>query len=145
MGACSFVELTHGKTARDAFSAAVDRAQWEFGHGGYTGTIAEKGDFTVYDLPPRIAAEKVVSMLDASYGRDASEPSQYRANARKAWKWLTDTFGEQVARGMESLYHDKWGPAIGFVVTGKARDRYRLYNHVPRGHKVYLFAGYASE
>ena len=144
MGAAEFTELSHGKTAQAAFDRVVEAAQWEFGHGGYTGTIAEKMDFTVIDLPPRIAPEKVVSMLRTCYARNESEPSQYRANARKAWKWLTDTFGERRAEDMERLYNDKWGPAIGFLVTGKLRDRYRLYTEVPRGQKVYLFAGWAS-
>jgi len=31
-----------GKTAQEAFDAAVAQARHEYGHGGYTGTIAEK-------------------------------------------------------------------------------------------------------
>jgi hypothetical protein len=43
MGACDFYEVAQGKTAREAFQRAVEDAQYESGHGGYTGTIAEKG------------------------------------------------------------------------------------------------------
>lgn len=45
MGACDFTDYATGKTADEAFSACVKDAQYEFGHGGYSGTIAEKGSF----------------------------------------------------------------------------------------------------
>ena len=51
MGACEFFTMAKGKTAREAFSNVVEDAKYEFGHGGYTGTIAEKNSFTVIDLP----------------------------------------------------------------------------------------------
>jgi hypothetical protein len=43
MGACDFYSVSPGKSAQDAFNAAVKRAQYDHGHGGYSGTIAEKG------------------------------------------------------------------------------------------------------
>jgi hypothetical protein len=45
MGACDFAVVARGKDAKDAFSRAVQDARYENGHGGYTGTIAEKHDF----------------------------------------------------------------------------------------------------
>lgn len=51
MGANSFTERGTGKTAREAFNAVVGQAQYEHGHGGYTGTIAEKGEFVMVKLP----------------------------------------------------------------------------------------------
>ncbi len=48
MGATTFettVEIT--KTPEAAFWQARDQARHEYGHGGYTGTIAEKGSFKV--------------------------------------------------------------------------------------------------
>lgn len=47
MGADSFRNVAHGKTAKEAFNSAVEHAAWEHGHGGYSGTIAEKSSFTV--------------------------------------------------------------------------------------------------
>jgi hypothetical protein len=47
MGASEFFSYVSGKTAKDAFSIAVEEARYESGHGGYTGTIAEKSSFTV--------------------------------------------------------------------------------------------------
>ena len=49
MGACTFQNFhpktEHIKTAQDAFSSLVNEAQYLYGHGGYTGTIAEKMEF----------------------------------------------------------------------------------------------------
>lgn len=45
MGAMEFRSDASGKTAKEAFDKAVDAAGWEHGHGGYSGTIAEKRTF----------------------------------------------------------------------------------------------------
>ena len=57
MGATNFVERAKGATAEEAFLAAREKAQWENGHGGYTGTIAEKHNFHMVDLPEGYTAE----------------------------------------------------------------------------------------
>jgi hypothetical protein len=50
MGATTFGCKATGKTAREAFSNAIEEAQYEYGHGGYTGTIAEKDSFKMYTV-----------------------------------------------------------------------------------------------
>jgi hypothetical protein len=69
MGACDFYAVGKGKTPREAFDEAHDHAQWESGHGGYTGTIAEKHDFVMIPLPegvkPYDYAEKLISEGDS--------------------------------------------------------------------------------
>ncbi len=45
MGASEFSVKVSAKTARAAFDLAVGNARHEDGHGGYTGTIAEKHEF----------------------------------------------------------------------------------------------------
>lgn len=45
MGATDFSTKASGTTARKAFKQARDDAAFQHGHGGYTGTIAEKHDF----------------------------------------------------------------------------------------------------
>jgi hypothetical protein len=45
MGACDFETKVSAKTAREGFSRLVDNARHDFGHAGYTGTIAEKHSF----------------------------------------------------------------------------------------------------
>ncbi|WP_306061010.1 hypothetical protein [Natronococcus wangiae] len=47
MGAVTFETFVFGETAQEAFSNAVADAKQMHGHGGYTGTIAEKSSFEV--------------------------------------------------------------------------------------------------
>lgn len=63
MGACEFSATAKGKTARDAFQFARAEAQYESGHGGYTGTIAEKHEFVVVGSAPTIA--EAIKVADA--------------------------------------------------------------------------------
>ena len=51
MGADTFFNHAKGKTANEAFKNAVQDAAHEYGHGGYTGTIAEKQSFVMIELP----------------------------------------------------------------------------------------------
>lgn len=70
MGACNFETIAIGKNPRDAFNRAVSQAQWEHGHGGYTGTIAEKIDFVVIPLPKRTAPFDLANrMMDVGDSR----------------------------------------------------------------------------
>jgi hypothetical protein len=50
MGADPFIISAAGDTARTAFDEAVEEAQHEYGHGGYTGSIAEKDSFLEIEL-----------------------------------------------------------------------------------------------
>lgn len=45
MGAESFSQKAQGRTAREAFNSAVEEAQYDHGHSGYSGTIAEKDSY----------------------------------------------------------------------------------------------------
>lgn len=45
MGAENFTTRAKGATAEEAFANACAAARHEYGHGGYTGTIAEKHSF----------------------------------------------------------------------------------------------------
>jgi len=51
MGAEVFMEYGSGKTPQEAFDDLVSQAQHDMGHGGYTGTIAEKGEFVMIEPP----------------------------------------------------------------------------------------------
>lgn len=65
MGAESFVTLSSGKTAKEAFQAAREQAVFESGRGGYTGTIAEKSAFVMISLPQgRAAVDYANELLD---------------------------------------------------------------------------------
>ncbi len=84
MGAETFVQLATGANAQAAFEAAQKEARYDYGHAGYTGTIAEKHDFIM--LMP--SAEKLARMKAKPYSFD----------------WNSDD-------GDWDLVDDKWGPA----------------------------------
>ncbi len=51
MGASDFFTKSFGKTPQEAFRNAQEDASHEYGHGGYTGSIAEKNSFIMISLP----------------------------------------------------------------------------------------------
>ena len=81
MGAEVFFHSASGKTAKQAFRNAVDDAAYEFGHGGYTGSIAEKGDFTM-------CSDRVFESYDEA-----------------------ETFANDLIDKCDKRVDDKWGPA----------------------------------
>lgn len=50
MGAMSFVIERNGKSAEQCFKDAREGALYDHGHGGYSGTIAEKNAYTMLPL-----------------------------------------------------------------------------------------------
>ena len=58
MGAEVFYTEAKGATAQEAFKHAVDAALWDYGHAGYSGTIAEKDSFVEIALPEGKDAEQ---------------------------------------------------------------------------------------
>lgn len=57
MGAETFSQVASGATAQEAFRAAVEQARYDYGHAGYTGTIAEKDSFIMLDVSDERLAE----------------------------------------------------------------------------------------
>lgn len=55
MGACDFSVMAEGTSLEDAFSKAASEARYMYGHGGYSGTIAEKHDVVLIDT---VASER---------------------------------------------------------------------------------------
>ncbi len=49
MGAAGFFDFHPGDDVEVAFREAVKSAQYEFGHAGYTGTIAEKESYLLFE------------------------------------------------------------------------------------------------
>lgn len=75
MGASEFFTCSVGKTPAEAFKRAVDHAKYMYGHGGYTGTIAEKDDFVFVPIPedtpntdPREFADSIIEEFGDKYG-----------------------------------------------------------------------------
>jgi hypothetical protein len=85
MGAETFSQLAYGRTAAEAFTAAQEQARYDYGHAGYTGTIAEKSSFQMANVP----AERLAELQAADhpyYDYDSQDPN---------WE----------------QFDDKWGPA----------------------------------
>jgi hypothetical protein len=67
MGAQQFKAEGTGITAQEAFSDAVDRARYLHGHGGYTGSLAEKSSFVVLkpgDEDPKAFVDRLMDEGD---------------------------------------------------------------------------------
>jgi hypothetical protein len=52
MSAEVFTQFAEAVDPDKAFAAAVEAAQFDYGHGGYTGSIAEKDSFVVIESTP---------------------------------------------------------------------------------------------
>lgn len=63
MGGTTFKNVEEGETAAQAFSRAVAGAQFDYGHNGYTGTIAEKYEFTIVTETP-LPLDKAKSLAE---------------------------------------------------------------------------------
>jgi len=57
MGANTFEQYQAGADVKQAFRDASEQAAYEHGHGGYTGTLAEKGDYVVITDTPLTMSE----------------------------------------------------------------------------------------
>lgn len=95
MGATTFMISASGKSADEAFNTAVSEARYMNGHGGYTGTIAEKGSFREFKAPA---------------GVEPAFVAEYATT-----RWLPDTgVKPETLRQLDVIadaVDDKWGPA----------------------------------
>lgn len=95
-----------GPDARTVFNRLVEKAQYNYGHSGYTGTIAEKaGDsFRMIEVP-----------------KDFDEKQSSKARAVAYADHLMDVGDERV--------DDKWGPAgcIAFREKYARKDSYLFF------------------
>lgn len=63
MGAQTFFQKATGKNAAEAFHAAVSQAQYDHGHAGYSGTLAEKSNFVAIAVEPGMDPRKFAQQL----------------------------------------------------------------------------------
>jgi len=114
MGAELFRTRATGETLADAFEAARAQARFENGHGGYTGTIAEKNDVLEVAVPggiePAAFAAIVYAALDYFEGWQAE---------REEWANLPAEVVTAVKRAAVAG-DNKWGPAVA-VQTAPGR------------------------
>ena len=125
MGACNFETHAKGETAASAFRTAYDEAKYMHGHGGYTGTIAEKDGFVMArGKPPGMSAHDYVRLLEESWDGQGQ---------------LT-----QAQRDDFKVWDEKWGPALCIPVT--TNGGHLLTKDVDaEGMREFIFCGMASE
>jgi hypothetical protein len=136
MGAGRFRVWGAGKTPQDAFSALVRQAQHEHGHGGYTGTIAEKHSFKLLTPPPGVAALDFVRWVVAAEqceGNDcpAEVPPEYLQAVMRA----------------AGVSDDKYGPAAAVEIKDKELEalRAKYPRDFPVGERAFVFFGWAAQ
>ena len=111
MGGTTFwTEMPGDMPIAEAYNKAVDEAAWEHGHGGYTGTIAEKSGYVEFAIPAGLTAIDVLNLIRA-----------YEGNI---WAKDEDKVPVAIPPGLNleriyEVYDDKWGPAVAFKADGK--------------------------
>lgn len=120
MGATTFESVGQGVDLDAAFRNAHDSATYEYGHGGYSGTLAEKPGAVLFALPPGVKPREVIDQL--------ADGGEYDDNGRTVLPAkLVEWYGHDAER-IYRTYDDKWGPAVAF-------------EYKPRH---FLFCGWAS-
>lgn len=141
MGAAEFFTVSLGKNPHQAFDKAVAAAQYEYGHGGYTGTIAEKSGFKYMGEVGSRLWEKIPDYFE----RELAKKYRDSPKERLPGKPIPAKYRDKV-RQLVDIYDDKWGPAICYRVTGVAAQRLKEQAGRKGSHdKVYVFCGWASE
>lgn len=123
MGATVFAVKTDVDDVAAAYSILVEQAYWEYGHGGYTGTIAEKNGYVTFEPPDGVNADDVHDEIESNcYFKEEGRWYGMRPSDQLiAW------FGPDEAEKLIRIYDDKWGPAVA-IADGEG----------------WLFCGYAS-
>lgn len=94
MGAEQFYNKVVSASAREAFRQANEEACHEHGHGGYTGTIAEKSSYSMSNKPNDVDADDWIEMVE-DFDENDKDQEHYR----------------ELKKDFE-VYDDKWGDAL---------------------------------
>lgn len=122
MGAEQFNHIAKGESMTQAFNNAREEAFYWEGHGGYTGSIAEKHGFIRVDLPEGTTVDELIELIESS------------SYIEKASEELITALGQTKALNVVETYNDKWGPAIGIEIKSDE----------PSESNEFVFIGYAS-
>lgn len=173
MGATTFQTYGYGKDVREAFLQAKQDALYWSGHGGYTGTLAEKPGYHLFTLPPKVKPEKFLHWIsemayegeEDSYAKQAlkqlestraprgqgesyrKRKAELRKQIKEAERFRNSIPKEYLSTVIKAaaIYDDKWGNAIAFEVTGAAATKLKAADgHKGTHKKVFCFCGYAS-
>jgi len=134
MGATNFYTEADGDTMAEAFHNAVQDAYYWHGHGGYSGTIAEKPGATKFSVPLTALPEPPEGARYPSLGERVSEalgyyayegdaglakesPSEWEARWQNDAKALIKAMGKPAFVQMAHSWDEKWENAVGFLVS----------------------------
>jgi hypothetical protein len=93
MGAEQYEVTASGATVEQAFAAAREKALYDYGHRGYTGTIAEKDEFVVLEAPPTVEPAQFVKwVMDGGYHVDLV-PAEHQEAIKEAIAQVDDKWG----------------------------------------------------
>ena len=127
MGATDFNTVSLGRDAQSAFNNAVQSARHEYGHGGYTGTIAEKHQFVAVECPARVTTDKLAGWIEG--WEDAGKvPAKHRPLVER----------------LQRVYEDKWGAAVCLIPGPSEQARLRKEAGIKSREKFFRFVGIAS-
>jgi hypothetical protein len=107
MGAVGFDCVGFGNDVEDAFNNARAQAQYDYGHAGYTGTIAEKNSFVEFKCPDGI---------EPNYFVDVAMAAEYERPEREK---LFELIGAISAQDLLNISYDKWGPCVAVRLDSK--------------------------
>jgi hypothetical protein len=65
MGADTFRVTARAKTASEAFETLYQKAKYDHGHAGYTGTIAEKPGFRIFETPEGMTPKEFIQAIES--------------------------------------------------------------------------------
>ena len=134
MGANDFSDIVCGRNADEAFRKAVDQAAWDFGHAGYTGTLAEKYEFTEFRIPPALDTDPYILC-------------EWATNSYNGVPDAAPTELHDLIQRMYKGSNDKWGPAGCFRLNPPMLARMKDMAWVGKpaeGENAYMFFGWAS-
>ena len=122
MGASEYMNWGKGKTAKVAFDRVAGNARHNHGHGGYSGTIAEKYSMVEFPRPKGMRAKTVIDAVQAISRIGFDDDGNPKTDAVQA------KYPKLPISKMFEVYRDKWGPSLAIELA--------------KGE--YLFAGWAS-
>ncbi len=131
MGANSFTEVGYGKSVAEAFDAAAEQARWEHGHGGYSGTLAEKRDFVMLQAPAGMSAHEFAAAAQDYWLLDRLE--DYPAAAPRLDPWRHDLDKVSAIKDAYERTDDKRGPAGALELAGAELEQARKNYQSKRG------------
>lgn len=97
MGASTFFNVGTAPSAKLAFAEVAAQARYNFGHAGYTGTIAEKSEF-------KMASSEVFATRE-----------------------LAEAFAEDKMEDDNHFSSDKWGPAACVEFKNGSQTHYLFF------------------